>query len=192
MLEDKLIAYFSKFRTLSVEQKDAIAESMDIRTYKKGELLLKEGQIAKSNYFVLKGCVRQYHLNSGNDETSNFFVEEDWILPSLGTGEDRSAFYNLECMEECVLVLGNEEKGDQLIAQFPEFNELAQIILEKEIIRQQSNLTNFMKNSPEERYLKLLSEQKDLINRVPQYHLASYIGVKPESLSRIRKRLAKK
>ncbi len=95
-------------------------------------------------------------------------------------------------MEDCLVVVGNDERGNQLIARFPEFQKLAQIILEQEIVRQQRKLSDYLKNSPEEKYLNLLENQKDLINRVPQYHLASYIGVKPESLSRIRKRLANK
>ena len=192
MIEHKLIDYFARFRPLTETQKEAILESMEIQTYKKGEVILREGQLARSNYFILEGCVRQYYLKDGDDITSNFYTEEDWILPSLGMESERPAIYNLECLETCQVVIGNEEKGDQLIARFPEFQELAQIILEKEIIQQQTQQAAYIRNSPEERYLNVLANEKELINRVPQYHLATYIGVKPESLSRIRKRLLNK
>lgn len=191
-MEEKLVNYFAKFQLLTEMERSAIRDSIEVLSVKKGDFLLKEGQIAKSNFFVLEGCVRQYYLQNGEENTSNFFVEESWILPSLGGEENKAVNYNLECLEDCHLVIGSDEKGEELIRQLPKFQDLARMVLEKEIIQQHTKFASYMNNSPEERYISLQNEHPDLLNRIHQYHLSSYIGVKPESLSRIRKRIASK
>jgi len=191
-MEDKLFEYFSKFRILSKEEKKIITKDLKIVKFNKGTTLLKEGQNSYDNYFVLKGCVRQYLMKDGEERVTIFYTEEDWILPAIGQGNNNVSKYFLECVEDCFLVIANDKEGSELMKTNQKFQELAQLILEKEILNQQQHFTEFQNNTPEERYLKLQKEKPDLIKRVQQYQLASYIGIKPESLSRIRKRIAKK
>ena len=189
-MEEKVIAYFSRFMPLSVEEKDAIVSSIETQTFSKATLLLQEGQIPKDNYWVIQGCVQQYYLSDGKEITSNFYTEEQWILTSDSSSTDSPSKYFLQCVEPTTLLIGNNEKGNQMIQAFPKFGDLSRLILEQEIIRQQNDMANFITQTPEQRYLQIMQSRPDLINRVPQYQLASYIGVQPESLSRIRKRLA--
>ncbi|MGD1843024.1 MAG: Crp/Fnr family transcriptional regulator [Thermonemataceae bacterium] len=189
---EAFIAYLSKFGTLTEVEKKAIKEDIDIRTIPKGVYLLKEGQVAHYNYCVLDGCVRQYYLHEGQEKTSHFFTTYDWILPSIGLSDDRVVPYYLTCTEASTLVFGNEQRGQVLMQQFPKIQDLSLLILEKEIVRQQKQLAKYINSTPEQRYQELMEHRPELIERVPQYQLASYIGVKPESLSRIRKRLSVK
>ena len=189
-MEEKLINYFSSFRPLSDDEATAIKESMEISVVPKGTILLKEGQAANDNYFVLKGCVRQYYLKNGEENISHFFSENEWILPAIDHTSSNLATYYLETTEECHLVVGNEQKGEVLLERFPAFQKLSMQILEKEIMKQHQQMATYQNSSPEERYLALQQDPANLIERITQYHLASYIGIKPESLSRIRKRLA--
>ena len=189
-MEDKLIKYFSKFRILSEEEKEIITKDLKIASFKKGTILLKEGQHSYDNYFVLGGCVRQYIIKDGDERVTNFYTEEDWILLAIGNDNDLASKYFIECVEDCFLVVANDQEGSELMKNNLKFQELAQLILEKEIIKQQQHFTEFQNSTPEERYLRLQNTNPDLIERVPQFQLSSYIGVKPESLSRIRKRLA--
>jgi signal-transduction protein with cAMP-binding, CBS, and nucleotidyltransferase domain len=191
-MENKLIEYFSKFRILSKEEKEIITKDLKIVDFKKGTILLKEGQNSYDNYFVLSGCVRQYIIKDGDEKVTKFYTEEDWILPAIGQENNLASKYFLECVEDSFLVLANEKEGSELMKTNPKFQELAQLILEKEIMNQQQHFTEFQNSTPEERYLKLQKTRPDLIERVPQFQLSSYIGVKPESLSRIRKRIAEK
>ena len=191
-MQEKFIEYFSKFQVLSKEEKDAIIKDIDIRSIKKGFTILKQGQIAKDNFFVIKGCVRQFYLHKGEERTRSFFMKENWILPALNLDSNNVSEYYLESIEDTILVVGNNKLGNSLINQFPKIQKLSQLILEKEIIRQQNELTNYINNTPEERYLDILKNKPELINKITQYQLASFIGVQPESLSRIRKRIIEK
>jgi len=189
---EKLIDYFSKFQPLSDGEKNMIRHGTDVQLIKKGTILLKEGEIPRDNYFVIVGCIRQYYLLDGEEKTSNFFTENEWILPFTGVEQNGVSKYYLECLEDTHLVIANDEQGNDFLDEFPKFRKTSQSILEKVIVRQQNELAKYINQTPEQRYIDLQGKRPDLISRVPQYHIASYIGVKPESLSRIRKRMAKK
>jgi len=190
-MDTKIIEYFSRLMTLSEIEKQAILEDMEVKNFEKGTTLLRESQIPKENYFVLKGCIRQYLIADGEEKTLDFFTEEQWILSTNSTGIQNPSNHYLTCIEECTLVIGNEEKGNKLLRRFPKFQDLSRIILEKQILKQQQLATSFITDSPEQRYKKLQELRPELFARVPQYQLASYLGIKPESLSRIRKRISK-
>jgi len=184
--EDKEYKVFEKLR------KEIITKDLKIIESKKGTFLLKEGQNSYDNYFVLSGCVRQYIIKDGAERVTNFYTEEDWILPAISQESNLVSKYFLDCVEDSFLVIANDKEGSELMRTNLKFQELAQLILEKEITNQQQHFAEFQSSTPEERYLNLQKTRPDLIERVPQFQLSSYIGVKPESLSRIRKRIAKK
>ncbi len=191
-MENKIIEYFSRLMTLSEIEKAAILESMEIINFPKGSILLKEGQIPKENYFVLQGCIRKYLIVNGEEKTLDFFTEEQWVLSTDSTETPPPSTHYLVCLEDCALVIGTEEKGNELFKRFPKFQNLSRIILQKQITKEQQLASSFIADSPEERYKKLQELRPELFARVPQYQLASYLGVKPESLSRIRKRISTK
>ncbi len=153
---------------------------------------MKEGQISSDTYFVLEGCIREYVVVDGDEKTTNFFTEEQWVI-SLNnfTGKGESQ-HNLVCVEDSALVIGNEQAAQTMFKQFPRFETISRAIVEASFMEQRKALTSYLTDSPEQRYLKLMKSRPDLFQRIPQYHLASYIGVKPESLSRIRKRIMEK
>lgn len=191
-MRNKLVDYFAKIMPLTDEESTAIADSMLIKEFKKGTVLLEEGQISTEAYFVLNGCVRQYYLVDGEEKTNNFFTEGQWVisLNSLSTGTPANHFF--VCSEDTLLVVGNEDKENDLYKRFPKFETISRKVMEKVFMEQQQLMELYLTDTPEERYLKLQNSRPDLFQRIPQYQLASYIGVKPESLSRIRKRIALK
>jgi len=189
---DRLINNFLKFGLLSQVEKEAIIESTEIKEFRKGDFLLREGQKAINSYFVLKGCVRQYNLANGVENTTHFFTEDEWIISADEISENPCSMHNWICMEECTLVTGNEQKAQLLFSKFPKLETISRKVVESEFSKIQSSILAYHSLTPEQRYLSLLDKQPDIIQRVPQYHIASYIGVKPESLSRIRKRVFQK
>ncbi len=105
---EKLINNFLKFSTLTEPEKEAIIESTEIKEYKKGNLLLKEGQKSFNSFFVLRGCIRQFNVVDGNEKTTKFFIEDEWIISTSENSENTISIFNWICMEDCTLVTGNE------------------------------------------------------------------------------------
>lgn len=189
MTGDRLIAYFHEQFDLSEEEVGAIRDSLVIRSFPKHTIVLQAGQISTECYFVLKGCIRQYYLVEGEEITDQFFTEDHWVVSMASFSDKVPAPHYWSCSEDCILVVGKEDTENDLYRRFPRFEMISRTVMGKMLARQQELSASYLTDSPEQRYLKLLKTRPDLLQRVPQYHIASYIGVKPESLSRIRKRL---
>lgn len=189
-MQHKLISYFSKFTTLSAEETEALMDSMLIKEFQKGDFLVKEGQKNSDTFFVLQGLVRQYKLTHEEEITTNFYTEGQWIMSLTSFTDLTAATDFLVCVEATSLVVGNEQKAQEIFKKFPRLETTSRAVMETVFAEQQKMLTSYLTDTPEQRYLKLLKDRPDILQRVPQYQIASYIGVKPESLSRIRKRLA--
>ena len=191
-MEQQLIDYFNTITQLTKEEAEAIAATINIQTFPKGHVLLREGDISFAAYFVLKGCVRQYYLVDGEERTINFFSENQWVISMTSFAEQQPSNHFMECCEECTLVVGNREKEENLYHNFPRLETISRKVMERVFAEQQELMGAYFTDSPEQRYIKLRDSRPDLVQRLPQYLLASYIGIQPESLSRIRKRLARK
>ena len=191
-MNEKLLTYFQRIMPLTQEEIEAIVETMTIKQYKKGTVLLKEGQISTEVYFVLEGCVRQYYLVEGEEKTNNFFTEEQWVISMNSFSQNSPSNHFLDCCMESSLVVGNREKEESLYKRFPKFESVSRKVMEKVFAEQQEIMSAYTTDTAEQRYLKLLKTRPDLFQKIPQYQIASYIGIKPESLSRIRKRLLRK
>lgn len=181
----------SQFTELSDEEEQLMIESYPVRTYKKGSELLKQGQVAKDAFLVLRGCVRKYCLLDGEEKTTAFFTEGEVAIEFESIANQTPSRHYIACVEESRIAIINSEKEEEYYKKFPRFEELARTETEKMMGENQEMLSSFITSSPEERYILLLRNRPDLLQRVPQHQIASYIGVTPESLSRIRKRIAK-
>ena len=191
-LTDVVLNFVGQFINLNEEEKQAIVESIQPKSFKKGDYLLKEGQIPTVCYFILKGCVRQFYLKDGEERTTNFYLEGDAVDPLNPINQNAPSKYYLQCIEDCVLSIGGSNVEDEMFKNFPKFEMVCRVATETKLAKTTEQLSNFIISSPEERYLNLIENRPELLNRVPQYQLASYLGMKPESLSRIRKRILKK
>ena len=191
-MENKLIEYFQKITSLTSAESKILSDSMVIKKIEKGTYLIKEGQFENDSFFVIEGLVRQFKNIDGTEITTNFFTEEQWIISFEGIEGKSKSEYNLICVEDTVVVIGDEEKAQELFKQSPKFERISRQIMETVLKEQQSQMTSYITDKPEKRYLKLLEDRPDIFQRVPQYDIATYIGVKPESLSRIRKKLNQK
>lgn len=188
-MHNKLLKYFTKIMPLTEQEAGDIAATMSIKEYKKGTILLREGQISAEAYFVLDGCVRQYVLVEGEEKTNNFFTEEQWVISLNSFSNDVPSNHFLECSTDSILVVGTRKKEEDLYKKHAKFETISRKIMEKIFAEQQEIMSSYQTDSPEQRYLKLIKKRPELFQLIPQFQIASYIGVKPESLSRIRKRV---
>lgn len=187
--EQEIINYISQFMPLSEAEAAEVAKSIKFKAFKKGTVLLKEGQVAKLCYFVLKGCIRQYYLVDGEEKTTNFFTEGQPVTPYEGTFKKVPSKFYLSCVEDVIVSVGTPEDEALFFEKFPHLEPARSMAIEEELGKSMDKFSSYILNGPEERYLNLLKNRPELLDRVPQYQLASYLGVTPESLSRIRKRI---
>ena len=189
-MNNDLSEVISNIPNLTEQEKQKILESIVIEEFPKGTLLLREGQVSQSCYFVIKGCVRQYVLKDGVEKTTAFFTEGDSITDFTSYTNHTESSHNLICIAD--LTTSTPEAEMEMYKTYPALESFAHREVSIKTGELQEELSNFITSTPEERYLKILENKPDLLTRVPQHHIASYIGVTPESLSRIRKRIAVK
>ncbi|WP_299532800.1 Crp/Fnr family transcriptional regulator [Ulvibacterium sp.] len=187
-MDDVIFDFLSKYIDLTQEEKDILSGQKFIKSFKKGTLLLQEGEMSHECFFILKGCIYSYYLVEGDIKVTEFFVEKQPITPIAYTTKKPSEYY-LECLEDCILSIGSQERSAELLKRLPRLAALGPTLLEDELASQRMKYDNFIKLTPEKRYQHLQDQSPDLLNRIPQYLIASYLGIQPESLSRIRKRI---
>ena len=191
-MKEKVTEHISKYIDLSTAELEAIHELIEVRSFKKDTLLLREGDISKYAYFNIQGCVRTFSIVQGIEKTTYFHTENRFITSIRSFTEKNPANHNLECVEDCVLAVFSYESEKSLLERFPKFERLSRILLEEELGVYQDILSNYITSNPEERYRNLMESRPDLLQRIPQYHLATYLGITPQSLSRIRSRMIDK
>lgn len=190
-MQDLLFEFISKYISLTEEEKNAIASVDIFRSVKKGTILLKEGQKTNNGYFVLQGCIRTYYVIDGEEKTTAFYTEMEGLTPHCVINKSPSEYF-ICCVEDTILTIGNPEMETEMFNKFPKFETLCRILSEELVAKQQVSFDAYKTSSPEQRYLNLLQKRPDLIQRVPQYQLASFLGIKPQSLSRLKARIQEK
>lgn len=184
--------YISQHTALTPEEVKVLDESIPVKEYPKGTVLLSEGEISRECYYILSGCIRQYSLIDGEEKTTAFYTEGQAVVSFTSFSEQKPATHFLTCAEHTRATVGNFDSEDEFLKQHPRFEAVTRSMMEQSFGKTQEEFALFIASSPEERYLNLLNNRPDLLQRVPQHQLASYLGVTPESLSRIRKRITLK
>jgi CRP-like cAMP-binding protein len=190
-MQDILFDFISKYISLTEDEKNAILSLDLFRSVKKGTILLKEGQKSQDEYFVLKGCIRKYYIIKGEEKTTAFFTEMEGLTPHCVISKTPSEYF-ISCVEDTILTVTNPDMGVEVNTKFPKFEIMCRMLSEELLAKQQINFDEFKTSSPEQRYLNLLQSRPDLIQRVPQHQLASFLGIEPQSLSRLRARILEK
>lgn len=190
-MQNLLFDFISKYISLNEDEKQAIVALDIFKSVKKGTVLLKEGQYSNEGYFVLKGFIRSYYLIEGEEKTTAFYTELQGVTPNCVLSKKPSEHY-IATTEDSIIAISNPDMEIEIFEKFPKFETLCRILSEDLLAKQQIDFDEFKTSSPEKRYLNIVEKRPDLIQRVPQHQLASYLGIKPQSLSRLRARIIEK
>lgn len=183
-----LINVYTKLNDAEIQKLEG---SIVKKHFKKNEIIFAEGRISEEIYLVSKGCVRLYYNADGNDKTAFFYLEGQFICAGESYTFNVPAKENYQAVEDSDVFVLTKKGIEELLAFSSKFEVLARIATENELITCQRIIASFVMQSAEERYLDLLKNNKPLFQRVPQQHIATYLGVSPETLSRIKKRVLK-
>jgi CRP-like cAMP-binding protein len=160
---------------------------------RKHQFLLQEGEVCKSIAFVVKGCLRWYSVDErGEEHVVQFAIEDWWISDPYSALTGEPSEYNIDALEDSELLLLEKSAEDRLLLEIPKFERLFRILLENRFVANQRRINATLSTSAEERYLGFLKIYPTIAQRVPQNQIASYLGITPQSLSRIRKEIADK
>lgn len=188
--------FFKKFNeivSLTNDEEDIIKKYLTPKKLRKKQYLLQEGDVCKNIAFVEKGSLRSYTVSEKGSENIIQFALETWLISDLFsflTGEP--ATYNIDALEDSELLLTSKSAHEEMLQKLPKYETYARVQITGAYIAMQRRLTSIISLSLEERYTYFSSLYPDIIQRVPQHMIASYMGLTPETLSRVRKRLAKK
>lgn len=175
---------------LSESEWQSFIEIFVHRIVPKKYLLTEVGGIAREAYFLNSGAARLYFIKDGEEICANFIFDTGFITSLESFLLQNPSRQAVETLEECELLVLNKAKLEALIKAQSKFNIFSKAIAEQSFIMLQRRASSFILDSPEERYMNMVNERPEILHRVPQHMIASYLGVTPVSLSRIRKRIS--
>ena len=151
--------------------------------------LLREGEVAKKAYYIIKGCLRLWFNNNGRDITFQFFFENEGIssVESFRSGEPSQ--FSIESIEPCKVLVITRKNFDLMVKSIPGYEQFMQDILFERLKHYSKLFLSRIRDNPPKRYADLLKNSPHVIQRVPQHYIASYLGITPVSLSRIRNKM---
>ncbi|BAP31948.1 crp/fnr family transcriptional regulator [Chryseobacterium sp. StRB126] len=151
-------------------------------------ILLQEGEISRTMFFIEKGCLRTWVNNDGREITTQFFFEGDKVSSIESFRTNQLSLYSIESLEPCILQTISQQDFQNALENLPEIKEEMQEHLFRRLLQSQKIFYSYLKNTPQQRYQELIEEYPHIIQRIPQHYIASYLGITSVSLSRIRNR----
>lgn len=171
----------------------SIIENCDTKSFKKGQFLLRKNEQCKHTFFVENGLLRQFSIDEKGKEHILSFAPENWFVTDRESSyfNQPSAYY-IQALEDSSVVMLNEDFIHLLSERFPTFIDFNNRLLHNHIRHLQNRINLLLSAAAEDRYLQFIKMYPDILLRVPQTMVASYLGITPESLSRVRRELAQK
>ncbi|MDZ7878238.1 MAG: Crp/Fnr family transcriptional regulator [Saprospiraceae bacterium] len=190
---DRIQANISRRITLTDAEFTHFTSFLHHKMYKKKEFMLKAGEIAKHLAFVNEGCFRTFTMDKTSEEhILQFSLEDWWVGDAYSALTHKPSIYYIEALEDSDVYFIEYQYMEQLFAEIPKFERYFRILSQGRFIALEERINDKLSASAEERYLNLLTRYPTLPQRVPQQYIASFLGIQPPSLSRIRKQLAEK
>ncbi len=162
---------------------------LQVKHFNRKEIILQEGQICRYAYFINRGCIRYFHNLEGEEITAQFFFENGWYTDYGSYLSGTASTQNIQAIEKTEILLLSKTDLYNLYQTIPQFEKLGRLMAERAFLGLRQRTEMLTNQTPEERYLNLIKDRPKVFERVPQHYIASYLGIKAPSLSRIRKRI---
>jgi len=192
MNDSNKLDIFRQFTDFNESELEIIMPYFETRKFKKKSILLDIGKVSNEVFYIIKGCIRLYCEKDGEKLSTYFFTENMFAGSYDSFLLRRPSKVAIETLEECEVLVLSHKAQEKLYDIFPKMNEFIRKAIEQRFVLLHDLFISYLLNSPEERYLMLQKDRPELLQRIPQHQIASFIGVTRVSLSRIRNRIAKK
>jgi CRP-like cAMP-binding protein len=187
---ESLIAYFDNHLTLTDEEKHAVRKSFSERRVKRRQFILQEGEVCKLNTFVVEGCFRMYMADdNGKEHNLQFAIENWWIGDLASFHSEEPSRLTIEAIENSTILQITKEDQRRLFVDYPRFNRIFRVLTENALVSYQRRVLQNISSTAEERYIDFIDRYSVLFNRISNVQIASFLGITPEFLSTIRKKL---
>lgn len=187
------LEYLKQVIRLTDDEESAIASKLKFRNYLKGQYILQGGDTSRYQTFILSGKVRTFYLDdNGNEHVISFGIENWWVGDICSFNTQSPADFHVQCLENTKVVQISYDDLEQLYIKVPKLERFFRLIVQNAYGKSQKRIVRNYSLSASERYLLFCEEYPEIAQRVPQYMIASYLGITKEFLSTIRKQLAQK
>mgnify|MGYP001493187425 CR=1 FL=1 len=187
-----LINYINKYINLSVEEEKFLLSKVIQRTYLKDQYITQQGDICKSINFIISGCTKTFYVDKDGQEHVILFAIEDWWTSDLGSFITQTpADFNVQCIDNTQLIQITYNNLEELYTEIPKLERLFRKIVERAYVASQKRILRNFSLTAKERYQLFKKIYPEIDQRVPQYMIASYIGITKEFLSKIKSQLVK-
>jgi CRP-like cAMP-binding protein len=182
--------YIDQYVTLTEEERSLVASRFRLRKYLKGQFIVQNGDVSQYENFVLSGCLKAFYIDENGEEHVVFFAVEQWWITDLGSFITQTpAELNVQCLENSVVAQIHYRELQQLYAEVPKLERFFRLIIQNAFVAAQKRIIDNFSLSATERYLKFRERYPNIEQRVPQYLIASYLGITKEFLSKIRSQI---
>lgn len=189
----ELIQIIKNSLKLSPEAEKYLVSIAKEKSVTKGTTLIRQGQAVKKVFFVTNGCLRSYCIDkNGKEHTLLFAIKDWWISDYIAIYSNEYATLTVECLTDSNIIEFNQKELNAILTKFPVFEPFQRHNLERHVVSLQKRILNQLQLTATERYDLFLEQYGDIEQNAPNYHIASYLGITQESLSRIRVKKAKK
>ncbi|WP_242085054.1 Crp/Fnr family transcriptional regulator [Aestuariivivens sediminis] len=186
-----LLDYIRKHVTLTKEEEDVLLSHVTFRKYLKGQYIVQQGDVCKYECYVLSGCTKTFYLDDEGQEHILMFSIEDWWAADMGSFITQTpANFNVQCLENTELVMFPYETIEELYAKVPKLERFFRQIIEKAFVASQKRIVRNFSLTAKEQYIYFREQYPEIEQRIPQYMIASYLGITKEFLSKIKSQLA--
>ncbi|MFD2600465.1 Crp/Fnr family transcriptional regulator [Flavobacterium suzhouense] len=184
---DAIVTHIKKHVSLTREETELLLASLELRELKKKEHLLEAGQICNENYFVADGCLRMYlTTDKGTEQVIQFAIENWWMTDYFSFKSNQPSNFYIQAIEKTTVIAISRKAQDELFEKLPQLEKYFRIVLEKAYAAQLNRIHYIFNLGGEEQYRMMVERYPEFVQRVPQYMLASFLGITPEFLSKVR------
>ena len=189
---ERLREYCKQTVPLSDAELGLIDTHFTVKTLKNKEFLLQDNTVCNFIAFIAVGSIRHFHIKDGAEKTCDISFENSWVTDFQSFTNDTLCIMNLQAMERTTVLIIDKQDLFNLYKECNKYETFGRIMAERVAQRATEIAMSLSSDKPEERFLKLITNQPDLFQRVPQKYIANFLGISPESLSRIRNRVLRK